>query len=183
MAQPQFKSTSEYAYFNSGDYHSPAAFTGGLFIRSTLPSITERLQIQQEVAYFETQATHTYFSYTELKDVSISFEYSGIKTPVSFRYSFLDRNIKPYVRVGVVPAFLFKKEVRTTALSDPNTSLNNINFGLLGGLGVEKKISKRQALFLECRFENSGELLVVHSGNGNSHASVRYLSFNAGFKF
>jgi hypothetical protein len=183
VAQPNFKTTSEYAYFNSGDYHSPVTFTGGLFIRSTLPSITERLQIQQEVAYFQTQATHTYFSYTELKDVSIAFDYSGLKAPVSFRYSFLDKNIKPYVRVGVVPAFLFKREVRTDALSNPHISMEDINFSLLGGIGLEKKISMRKALFLELRYEKSGELLVVRGGNGNTHASARYLSFTGGFKF
>lgn len=183
VVQPQFKTTSEYAYFNSGDYHSSATITGGLFIRSTLPSITERLQIQQEAAYFQTQATHTYFSYSELKDVSITFDYSGIKAPVSFRYFFLDKNIKPYVRVGVVPTFLFKKEVRTDALANPHISMEDINFSLLGGIGLEKKIPMHKALFVELRYENSGELLVVHGGNGNTHASARYLSFTGGFKF
>jgi len=183
VAQPQFKTTSEYSYYNSGDYHSSVTFTGGLFIRSTLSSITERLQIQQEIAYLQTQASHTYFSYSELKDVSISFKYSGIKAPVSFRYTFLDKNIKPYIRVGVVPAFLFKKDVHTDALHNPHISLDDINFSLLGGLGLENKISKHKTLFLELRYEKSGELLVVQSINGNSHASVRYLSFVAGFKF
>ncbi|HEY5749591.1 MAG TPA: outer membrane beta-barrel protein [Chryseolinea sp.] len=183
LAQPNFKTTSSYSYYNSGDYHSPVSFTGGLFIRSTLPSITERLQIQQEVAYFQTQASHSYFSYTVLRDVSISFEYSGIKAPVSFRYSFLDKNIKPYVRLGVVPAFLFKREVHNDAQPDRHIALNDVNFSLLGGLGLETKISKHKALFLEFRYEKSGELLVVRSDNGNTHGSVRYLSLVGGFKF
>lgn len=87
------------------------------------------------------------------------------------------------MRLGVVPAFLFKKEVRTDAIYDPHISLDDINFGLLGGLGMEKKISNHKSLFLEFRYENSGELLVVQANNGNTHASVRYLSFIAGFKF
>ena len=73
--------------------------------------------------------------------------------------------------------------MRTDALANPHISMEDINFSLLGGIGLEKKISMHKALFVELRYENSGELLVVHGGNGNTHASARYLSFTGGLKF
>jgi hypothetical protein len=138
----------------------------GAFYNRPLNRNSDLLSLNLEVMAFRTNVyiyseTDRYSTITR-SDINIS--YTGIKIPLSLRFTFLEGNYKPFVNAGgfaivsLGGKYTREGEVENSMhvvrpFIDNSLTVNRTINGFLGGIGLKKEITPKQSLSLEFRAE------------------------------
>lgn len=160
--------STSFSYDNDripSDFSNDMTYTVGVDFELKAPRVNEYFSVYTGIFYVKNK----FFSYMEETPYvvvyrhEVTLEYSQVKVPITVRYTFPERNITPYFNVGFVPVFLKMTENSWRAESERNNivysedvspfTMSKKNAGLMGGIGVKKKMGNKYNLRAELRYE------------------------------
>ena len=154
-------------YYLNGDFDTPLMPVAGFSTDILSPRINERLALHIETLLGR---SHFYRYVKQVQGSSIqrnytTLKYSYVKIPIGVRYTFAEKNFTPFVTVGVSTSFninsssLLVRESETAGFIETYKGhaieYKETQFGILGGIGVLKKISDKYDGLLEVRYEST----------------------------
>jgi hypothetical protein len=168
-ASSQFKLT--YGYLENADL-SQIVLTPGVGLQLSTPRFDDQFSFYTEIRYINNsindKAVYPGATYDQF-DVSLSYSY--LYVPIMFQYDFpISINYSIFLKLGLIKTFNLTNSstVIKTQSSYPNVppviESDRFDFyssqtGYVGGIGVQRKYSKKNIIFLEGRFENPGAMI------------------------
>jgi len=154
-------SKMEYQYMKSLDFKYQGGFTTGLYAEKQISQSNYSLYS----GLFYTLYRFSFHQIIELKDIDFVTTISSLKLPLIVKYAYPSRKIRPFVNAGGMIAYNFKiNSSLYEATKDKNTIIIDINnekgasffyqyqLGFAIGSGIEYKLSAKNSLFFELRY-------------------------------
>lgn len=140
------------------------------------PRIIERISLQLGLFYFQSE----YLSAPDSKKET-EIDLKELKLPFSIRYSYKIQQVVPYVNAG--GAFsVFLSDTENTVNSRTFVTAPN-QFGVWGGLGAQRKLSKSSKAFFEIRYERTNTLVGKKNESANTKLNIYHFYTLIGLKF
>lgn len=138
----------------------------GIFYDRPLSRKSDLLSLQCELLAFKTNVYmyDEFVEYTGTTRSDINISYTGIKIPLSLRFTFLKGSFKSFLNAGFFGManfggkYIREGEVESTMhvvrpFTDNSIAVNRSVRGLLGGVGIKKEFNPKQCVTLELRAE------------------------------
>jgi len=167
-ASSQFKLT--YGYLENADL-SQIVLTPGVGMQISTPRFDDQFSFYTEIRYINNsindKAVYKGATYDQF-DVALSYSY--LYVPILFQYDFpISINYSIFLRLGLIKTFNLTNSSTVTKTQSsypvpPVIESDRFDFyssqtGYVGGIGVQRKYSKKNIIFLEARFENPGAMI------------------------
>jgi hypothetical protein len=135
-------------------YENSYSFISGLSFYVSWPRTSERISLQGEIFYFQSEYNNTYTVKVSLTQLTI---------PVGIRYTFPVRRFSPYLNLGILYTINTKTEgnlwlyEKVLGLGYDRTpvQLNDYQYGFWLGGGLSVPVTRRIAGFLDVRSDFS----------------------------
>jgi hypothetical protein len=151
----------------AGNFETSKSPMAGISLDILSPKLNERISFHTEIIYL----TSKYYSYSlnenayyTIRDY-VSIELQQLKIPVGFRYSFPMKSVSPYFNVGISSTIhlsshsVWIQELesggRVTTDNYEALTIKKNQFGIWGGVGISKSVSRKLAAFTELRYEQT----------------------------
>lgn len=145
-----------YLNFDVFKFNYNGSFNAGLFV--DIPIIKTNVSLHFETSYSKNKI----FDYQKINDneYEMTLTYSSLSFPLLIRYTYPYANISPYINIGPIYSCNFKNsnsiyELVGNVFHDFSNYYEIIPDNLVGysiGVGIQKKITFRNFLFTELRF-------------------------------
>jgi hypothetical protein len=157
-------------FFDEAHYNSSFRPLAGMFVNRKLSKKTDNFSIDLSFLFYADQ----YYGYAEYRTASacrdyISIDFSGFQVPLSLKYRFGGRKLRPYTKAGVYGTLLIDKsyvriaerqfgpEIFTERYSDYRIHNDR---GFQFGAGLEIPLGHARKISLEIQYLRGYQLLV-----------------------
>lgn len=139
----------------------------GVFYNRPLSRKTDLLSLNVELQAFRTNVYmyDEFIEYAGTTRSDINISYTGVKIPISLRFTFLEGSFKPFLNAGFYSTanlggkYLREGEVENAMhvvrpFTDNSIGINRYVNGFLGGIGIKKEFNPKQCITIELRAES-----------------------------
>jgi hypothetical protein len=180
---------SEYVHIN-GSFDASWAPVGGISLDLLAPRLNEGLSFHVEVFYmtssYRLTETENYFGLITWDDITIKLQ--DLHIPIGVRYAMSGKNVVPYFNVGFSPIFNlktsanWKDEKNPTGHQEDPIPFKSNQFGLWGGVGIYKSVSKKLSASLEVRYEITNSIAKTSSQPPEIDSKIHNFYFTIGIR-
>ncbi|MDN3641854.1 outer membrane beta-barrel protein [Lutimonas halocynthiae] len=152
-------------YLTSGfDYAN--SIMPGLYFDFLSPRIHERIAVHVGLAYLSSTYTSNskIESYTNERNY-ITMDLEQLKIPLGFKYVFSEKNITPYINLGISSTIILESSFSWIQELENNNVVQTYDresifiddnqLGFWGGIGIKKSIKNKLSGFIEMRYERT----------------------------
>lgn len=188
--------SESYFYFINSEFTQSINISFGIFINSQMPKISDRLSLQLEalINMREFQTTNElydevyYATYTN----HITINQTSANTAFFFRFELPSKQIKPSFLIGgfldynFTPSFTRRQEIWynwNENREDKNykeNSLDRLDWGVSGGIGVSFPISNSTAMQISLRYSRGFGILFPHFNSSGFSLNAGIPLFSGG---
>jgi len=152
----------------SNDHVRDTQLSYGVEIQYRPPFLFYRWSLLTGVAFsknsFTGAFTGRYYDYTYDLTYNVKLSYDVIRIPIVFQYTFPSKKIQPFIHAGVnnvlilnpvydITYRVFNPSSKTYSTGNSESTMENYQIGVLGGIGARKNIGSKWSLSVKADYE------------------------------
>lgn len=157
----------EHSHLTQGPFEKTISPMGGISFTLTSPRVSERFSFLIDVWYTKSRYKehNVVGTLTPFRNF-VTLNIEQLKIPIGFRYTFPERKYTPFVSLGLSSNYHLKSESEwhqevkygdIVYMTDKGglSSIRKYQFGLWGGVGIMRSITKKIKVVGEVRYERT----------------------------